>query len=136
MTIKEAQSLFINILESKGIKDVNNLDCFYSPYSKRLTCIGYTYASMLMPNNITKFNCSIPVSHKSNNILNKSINSFYYITPANYGMNYHNINNINNDINSELIVFDPNFKLKINLLGGIDQWWNKVCSEYDKNKEL
>ena len=67
---------------------------------------------------------NMPISLETTKILDKYLNSFYYITK-------------NRKINSNetlLTVFDDNFNIKIKLLGTIDDWWKKVYEEYHLEK--
>lgn len=125
MTIKEAQNTFINALKEIGIKTSINV-CFYNVKSKRLSSTGNIYAVMLkLSNENNQYTVqNMPISLETTKILDKYLNSFYYITK-------------NRKINSNetlLTVFDDNFNIKIKLLGTIDDWWKKVYEEYHLEK--
>lgn len=125
MTIEEAQTNFVKILKEKGI-NVSRESLFFDNKSKRLTSTGNIYASMLKISEETKkYTLNEPLSQETKKILENSLSSFYYIELVTSKQYY---NTDENTIN--ITVYENNFDIKVQLLGGIDEWWKKVKGEY------
>lgn len=131
MTIEEAQTNFVKILKEKGI-NVSRESLFFDNKSKRLTSTGNIYASMLKISEETKkYTLHEPLSQETKKILENSLSSFYYVELAN---NSHSVaigyRNPDDENAINITVYENNFDIKIQLLGGIDEWWKKVKGEY------
>lgn len=119
MLKEKLQEDFIKQLRKLGINTSKEL-LFY-PDSKRLTRTGNIYASM---NNIlgegNVYTLNINFSQENKKILEDNIDRYYYVE----------VLRINSDEGIKITVYDETFDIRIQLLGGIDSWWEKVKGEY------
>lgn len=126
MTIKEAQNYFVETLESKcGIKTTKMM-VFFDPDSKRLTDDGNIYATMLkISPEVHTYELHADLNMETKKILDFGLKSFYFIkkNDTNYGYT-------NDPSSINITVYDKDFDIRVQLLGGIDTWWEKIKEDY------
>ena len=131
MTIEEAQNNFISLLYNKGIENIYKEQVFFSPDSKRLTYQGNLYASMLkISKEAYTYTLKIPLNQETKKILESNMSSLYFVELASnkYSVPIGYASDEENGIN--ITVYDDTFDIKVQLVGGIEEWWKKVKGEY------
>ena len=124
MTIEEAQNNFISLLYNKGIENIYKEQVFFSPDSKRLTYQGNLYASMLkISNEAHTYTIKTLLNQETKNILESNLNSFYFIVTNKPIFN-------EEESSLSITIYDDTFDIKVQLIGGIEEWWKKVKGEY------